>query len=325
MRCSVFLKLASLFALLFFALVAVGLLVYKRWPERFFYDPIITDIFYYRENTILESLDRPYMDLSLYYGIGPAIENARKADVLILGNSTSQGAFNHDEVQKVEGQSGISIFNLSTAGASCLYDLEVMQKNHLKPKVVLLNSYGCLFTKLNRPQEETVNSTRWQALMTVEERWGALVLRHYFQDIFPKPLMFNKEAGKFLYYLFSANDGCLEQISMESHGELRPLDRPDFPATNEEVEVAKEVKRRLEAQGIGLILIYVPSNSRPQNVRDLARILKVPCITACPERTDTMDGKHLFWKENAEYTRQFFEALLKMPQFQSMMAAPKGR
>src|SRR5258708_8187100 len=58
---------------------------------------------------VVNEIDSDHFDIYdvLYYGIGSAIQNAKKADVLLLGNSRTLFAFREEDVSAFSEKTGI--------------------------------------------------------------------------------------------------------------------------------------------------------------------------------------------------------------------------
>jgi len=79
---------------------------------------------------------------AFYYDLEPeAVENLKKADVLLLGNSRSQYAFSSDAVADFFGKRGMRYFVLGFGYAEMSdFPLALVRRYHLQPKALIINA-----------------------------------------------------------------------------------------------------------------------------------------------------------------------------------------
>src|SRR3990167_4812189 len=125
-----------------------------------------------------------------YHEIGPAADNAREADILLLGNSRALFAFDQDVLRKFSEHYGIKIFNLSFPGEGDVWSLQLFEKLNLRPKLVIIAAESGGGDSTNAPFFENIcrvachlTPDRMEAIKLFVGKtisWRFLMLRHDF-------------------------------------------------------------------------------------------------------------------------------------------------
>ena len=103
-----------------------------------------------------------------YHGIGPSIENARKADILFVGHSKVELGMDWRSLEEFGARYGIKIFNMALPGErSGSIFLAIIKKFDLRPRILVVSpSSDCdqgmaFFTDPQTPMAKTAMSQGW--------------------------------------------------------------------------------------------------------------------------------------------------------------------
>jgi len=112
----------------------------------------------------------------LYHGLGKSIANARRADILFVGNSRMPLGLREDVIVPAAEKLGLRAFSLGCGHSEKIrFALDLIRKHDLRPKVVVVVGGPNLFTEgLSGPAKHAEQMTRWQAWKEwteAEGRW----------------------------------------------------------------------------------------------------------------------------------------------------------
>jgi hypothetical protein len=228
----------------------------------------------------------------LWNGIGASIENARRADVIFVGNSTLGFALPDHEVRAFEKRSRLSAFSLALPAEAAGFTLALIEKFDLRPRVVVANVPG-FFEGLEGPFAKRARGDgAWTGrTMLWEERLAATVW----------PV-----ASRLLpSFVMPRSSSTLVRSS--THGTWKPQGfpnrrvpvstRPATPAWDH--EAALRFRDALTARGTQLVLMCVPTASdqcSTTSIQPVARALGVQAV--CPR----MDAP--LWMVDTAHMRQ---------------------
>ncbi len=311
---------------------------------------------------VVDEIDSDHFDVydDLYYGLGRSMDNARKADVLLLGNSRTLFAFREDSVKAFCRQTGLRVFNLCfPANDGMVMAYEAILRNDLRPAFAVVNE-NQFFTLGRSPYgTDTAQEGRARARMRVWEHRLSWEARRRLHRLFPRFGFGDIYRVEPNVTYQSAEDGCLvyENFSAgrETYGIQGEKGASDLP--EDELRLARKFKEALEERGTRLVLTDIPydmesyvrarklSNSlgalflAPENLKPfhkavkLARELKVPLVDPPLEGLRTLDGSHLTGESARKFADGFFarfkalepvrEWILKKPGKKPGRAAPE--
>ena len=110
----------------------VAVLAYARAPR-----PTLPTGSWYLDSRPWE---QAYSHSVLYFGLGRSIESARRADILMLGNSRMLFAFPSDVLTPALAAHGLKAFNLGFQHSEFnVFPERVLERNDLRPRVVIVN------------------------------------------------------------------------------------------------------------------------------------------------------------------------------------------
>jgi hypothetical protein len=293
-----------------------------RFPSGFYRDPAAHDAWAHRDDMIFETLEHPYADYAYYHGIGPSIEAARRADVLLVGNSLTLDAFTDPQFRRAAQKSGLSIFNLSIPGSNYVFTEALMAHQRLAPRMVLFSTVY-FFGGIMRSQErETLQMSDWPVRARFEWHRYFWWFEYGLQQCLPRWLWFEKPREETRYILRCLDNGCLfkrmDSQSGPGGGRFQRLEQETDPSPAQ-VEAVRDFKERMDRQGTRLVLVHMPSGISPRFTEKLAEALKVPWIATDPSGMTTFDGLHLSAESSELFSERFFQKLFRLALFKELM------
>ncbi len=282
----------------------------------------------------------------LYYGIGGAIANARKADVIFLGNSRVLHAFRESSVQDASKATGLRFFNLCyPANDGMVMAYETIRRQNLKPAVVAVNLNYFFMKGLSSYGLKTAGEGAWRSRMWLYGRTISWRLSLWLHRFLPRLGLNQTLQAKPSYDDQSSEDGFLEAEYHPSDIEAILVKEPSkfIDPPPEEVENAKWFIGKMAERGIAVVLLDIPydigtywnvqasggsfkalsllpENSRPYYRGDkLAEILGLPLIHPYVGPLNTRDGSHLTRESAERYAKGFFKQFLELPVVQSVL------
>ena len=253
-----------------------------------------------------------------YYGIGPSMERAKEADILILGHSMTLFGFEKDRTAEFARRHGVALFHLgllSETGSE--FFLKLMDRFRLRPRLVLvmLEYQGRLAFLEDglTPFASSVISEgaiRRRLSTTLNER-----VRWWIGGEKPTHLLFR-----------SQENGLLEAAAWPGYEERHqafPTEFNNCPSPSPEMVVrAVALRNGIAKQGGRLVLFVVPGRSNClAGTREIARQLGIALLEIDgKEMTSFDDGYHLDRAGAILFTERFLEVLAASPVFQNMKA-----
>ena len=276
---------------------------------------------HYRRGTRLESHS------VLYQGAGASIDNARRADVLFLGNSRLGMGLDVAEHRGFAEATGLRTFDLSLGDTEGVrFAAAILDEHDLRPPLAVVNADRFFSQVLSRSAQRVQRTSRWERWR--EAREGALAfawrtgiganLPHFVPRI-PVPLDWRAEDVWTIYR--SEDDGAWFPWHTPS------LDLPVDPGTGSdelrprELETARAFLARQRSHGGSLVLTLVPTTRGDGSLRRaqaLAEALQVPLLAPRPEGLVTRDGSHLDDRSARLWSQAFFEALAAHPHVEAL-------
>jgi hypothetical protein len=268
-----------------------------------------------------------------FHNIGLSIQEAKRADIIILGHSSVLYALDDDQIRAFDKQHKVRIFNMASAGnASGDFIRAVIKRWDIRPKLWVINvddepvsffhpgvdDYGAV-GESSAP--EIVKTSRLVGFLRAYRRnfrwWlgdqvGRLP-RSLRQSYFPSfesrlETWRSTETGD---WLFARDGGTYDRATTKLVPSLRSC-----PVKADEIESAR---RFLEDIGRDVVFTLVPwSRWCPQHTTELAAVLGVEAMI--PPTTDytSPDGRHMDRPGREAFTAWFLNALKDTHEFRQI-------
>lgn len=276
-------------------------------------------------------------DQDLYFhDFGRSVENARRADVIILGSSLATFAFDQTSLEEtLEKQYGLRVYNMAFVGiASGEFVKRVIKKHQLHPRLWIINADdgggpGNFFSRsMVRSFSADVKvipatqTNRAKAFWNVVRRnmsWRieSMEESELFQFLFPataKPLipMFYRNAST-----GEADMSAFPGYLREDNAAVKLSRSPDCHTTPEVVDIAREYMSDI---GGNVVLTVVPNiHACAQQASEIARSLGLDVVL--PPTTDYSswdNGGHLDRKGAIQFTKDFVAGLVATRTFKDL-------
>jgi hypothetical protein len=242
----------------------------------------------------------------LWNGIGPSIDNAGRADVIFVGNSTLGFALSDHELRAFEKRSRVSAFSLTLPAETAWFTMDLIEKFDLRPRVVVANVPGFFgwrdgpFAKSARAEDA------WAGRTLVWEQRLAAVVWPPVSRMLPSFLMPRSPST----LLRSSTNGTWRPGHLPSR-RVPVRAQSGSPAWDQ--AAALRFRDALAARGAQLVLMCVP-NGRDEcsaaSMEPIARALGVPAV--CP-RVDgplwMVDTSHMRPLSGKRFGRAFLRQL----------------
>jgi hypothetical protein len=269
-----------------------------------------------------------------FHNIGRSIDNARRADIVILGSSLVAFALSEDVIRdRLEKPYGLKFFNMSFVGvASGEFSRQIIEKYHLHPRLWIINAddgggggnyfsrnltraFGADVKAIPAAQYERTRAyydvvrrnLRWR----LEDATAGMRDRHLpaSRTVIPRFSRSDESGATDMrgFPHFLADDNPLVKMTRD----------PDCHTTPEAIAIAREFVRSL---GAPVVLTLVPNfHGCLTQLREIADAAGIE--TALPARTDYSswdNGGHLDRKGSIAFTRDLVGALEKTAAFQAL-------
>jgi hypothetical protein len=302
---------------------------------------------------ILTESDSDHFDIYdvLYYGIGEAIKNADKADVIFLGNSRVLFAFREESVSAFSRGTGIRLFNLCfPAGDGVEMALRTMERNHLSPKIVVVNENYFFENGLSPYGEAAIQGGYWRAWHDMAEDRMSWLFRRSIHRWFPRFGFGGTHPAVPYLACQSVEDGFLQTENFSSGRTPFPVKDTgeESVPSKEELRIALNFKKEMDRKGVSVVLVNIPydifsclesakqgtqlrgpilswKDPKPfRRAHALARDLGVPLIAPLVNGLWTLDGSHLNRESAVRFSEAFFHQFGRLPEVKKMTQKEAG-
>jgi hypothetical protein len=261
--------------------------------------------------------------LALYHDIGSSIDNARNADILIIGNSRAQLGFSEKVFVGEAEKLGLSVFNLAVGHAdSARFARDLLRRFDLRPRILIANGGPFFYGNNYSPwAQEVVAMSRWEAYKTFFEYslvWQAESRLHRY---LPYLSYFKKFRYRWTHYR-SPRTGWWRNTRIPPS--RYPI-RPDVEAKSyaRSLPVAQELKTELDSRSSLLILTIMPYRKvQTGHLPYLSRELGVPYILPPFDGIQTADSSHLAPDSADRISEYIWRALIDLPAVQERLSLP---
>lgn len=264
----------------------------------------------------------------LYHGIGSSIDNARAADVLLLGSSKVLCAFPFEPMSAFAERHGIRYFNLALGfWESNVLAEAILERHDLRPSLVIIDGDG-FFTDNPSAYGATVLTGGWvEDRRELVEARGSFFYRQTLHDFLPHflpaiPLPIRRwKADRVTAYLRSEDHGSW-WISHPLDRNLPVVEDPALgPVPPWQKRVAERVHATLVERGARVILTHVPSRwqtTTADGVAALADELGVEFVAPRLEGLTALDQLHLTPLSAERFSAAFLEELERTETFREL-------
>lgn len=249
----------------------------------------------------------------LYHGADRrALENLRRADVLLLGNSRLMFAFRRPDLRAFFPRHGLTYYVLGFGHREHdAFPRAIIRRFDLRPRLVIVNADRFFLGDQSPWADRVVDDSWFDAQKLWFEAEAAHVVRRAVHRWLPHVPDLGDGEREFIAYRSREDGTWLVANAFAGLGGRMASDdgRPATPDANK-LARARAFKQEVEARGGRLVLGLVPAPTASRATAEwLARELDVPLIAPDPEGLRTHDGSHLTPESASSFAGAFFAEL----------------
>lgn len=275
-----------------------------------------------RDAFFVETAGDDLSQLVLWHALGDSIDNARRADVLFVGDSRMPVGLREEVIVPAAEALGLRAFSLACGHVERVpFALELIRKHDLRPKVVVVVGGPHVFKDLwSDPATKATTQTRWQAWtqwLEADARWELQRLVHGW---LPRVDWFGNDLrSPWILYRSSRTGWMLPVVEPSAQ---YPIGLAPEDATDEwQLPVARELADELDRRGAQLVLSIVPyGRTRTGHLPFLSEALGVPTVLPSFDGMHTADGSHLDRSSADAYAKDFWSKLVALPEVRRKLA-----
>ena len=239
------------------------------------------------------------------------LDNLRRADVLLMGNSRLMFALRGPALRQYFVTRGLRPFALGFGHEEQhRFPLEVMRRHQLRPKIVIANVDNFFGGVTSAWGERVLRDSAFEAWKVRTEANASHTVRRAMHHVVPHvPDLWDGER-EFVIYRSERDGAWFIATDFGRGARLREFYRGRDVVREHNVQLATAFKDAVESQGGRVIFALVPGRDVSlTHAQMLADMVGVPLVA--PEVPDlrTMDGSHLTDESAARYASVFFQHL----------------
>lgn len=264
--------------------------------------------------------------LVLYHDIGASIDNARTADILIIGNSRGQLGFDEQYLVSAAGALGLRIFNLSVGHAdSARFARAVMARHGLRPKVVISNGGDFFYYGgYSDWAQEVAAMSRWDAYKAYFEYSMGWQLEKRVHRYLPYLDYFQRWRYPWVHYRSPYTGWWRNTQWPGGRYPIKPGEEKSSYARA--LPFARDLQTELEGWNTQLVMTIVPyRHVQTGHLPFLSQELGVPYILPSFEGLETADGSHLTAQSARQVSAELWRNLMALPEVRERLGLPAAQ
>jgi hypothetical protein len=269
-----------------------------------------------RDAFFVETMGDELSQMVLWHGLGDSIDNARRADILFVGDSRMPVGLPEEVIVPAAAALGLRVFSLACGHVERVrFAMELIRKFDLHPKIVVVVGGPHVFKDVwSEPAEKARRLTRWQALsawMEADTRWRLQVRLHSW---LPRiDWLGSRLTGPWILYRSARTGWLLPVVEPSSRYPIGVA--ADDPSYASLLPLARELKAELDRRGAELVLSVVPyGDTRTGHLAFLGQELGVATVLPSFDGMFTADGSHLDRSSAETYAADFWRRFIALPE-----------
>jgi hypothetical protein len=260
----------------------------------------------------------------LYHNLGESIKQARKADVLFIGDSRMPLGLREQVLVPKAESLGIKLFSLGMGHVEkTKFSMEIIRKFDLRPKIVVIVGGPHMFEDSYSDMSEwVVRMTRWDAIKNFYESTAWWNIQYRLHNLIPKiEIVHHRFEPGYIYYR-SEKTGWW-YVALEWNNRY-PIEKGQERESYESyLPYARGIHQELLDRGALMIVSIVPYGRFQAGHLDLlSRELKVPVIYPRVNNLETFDGSHLSRESALRYGEAFWDTFINLPEVREKLSLP---
>ncbi|MDA8016106.1 MAG: hypothetical protein MPN21_01560 [Thermoanaerobaculia bacterium] len=263
----------------------------------------------------LNSEDGELSQRVLYHRIGPSIDNALDADILIFGNSRMQLGLRGDVLVPKAEALGVRIFGLGCGHSEKVrFAVELIRRHDLRPKIFIASGDPEFYSEgKSKIADWTMQLSGWEAWRGYFDAQGSWEFRSRLHRYLPKlDTVGRVPIPRWIIYRSERTGFWLPLREAKSSAPVSPGE--ELADYEHVLPLAAELHREVSQRGGLLVLTMVPFRRYLSgHLPYLAEELDVPYVLPSVPGLITSDRQHLT-KESAQlYGEAFWEDFMAEP------------
>ena len=272
----------------------------------------------------VSSAGRDLSQMVLYHGLGASMDNARRADLLFLGNSRVPMGLREEVIVPAAEKLGLRAFSLACGhGEQLSFALELIRRHDLRPKVVVAcGGPESFLPGMSRNARDSMAMTRWDAWKRWREDTAAWELQVRLHSRLPRIDFLGQNLVSSWIVYRSERTGWWQAVR-EPTGHNPIGFRADWSGNERLLPLARELHDELSARGARLVLTMTPyRDTWTGHIPFLAKELGVPAILPPLDGMTMSDESHLDRQSALRFSRIFWRELVALPEVRDRLSIP---
>ena len=263
----------------------------------------------------------------LYHDVGAAIDHARTADVILMGNSRVQFGVHEDTLLKLSREAGLRVYSLASGHSETAgFGYEVLRRHDLRPKMVVVLGGPFIYSN-NRSDvaRQSENMTRWEAHKQVYGTAASWNLRYRLHRLVPRLDWFDYPITS-PHVIYRSIHSGLWRPAVRLPG-VHPV---SYRANQQELfrplAFAGWLQGELARRNILLVAGIVPyGDTEDEYLSVLREKLGIPVVDVRLDDLKTSDGSHLGEDSAIRFTQAFWRNLLNLKEVREWLSSRDGK
>ncbi len=256
----------------------------------------------------------------LYHDLGQSISNARRADIILIGNSRLQLGIREEFIVPLARERDLRVFSIGSGHAEGVrFAFDVIRKHKLTPKVVVILAGAHAYKgRVSGVARATMEMDRWQAQKLPMETALSWNVRYRLHRVIPRVgILNNRITSRYALFRFELTGWW--KPALEPQGAY-PTSYSDKPENHERIlDFVSEVKSYLGEQGTLLVTGVIPyRNTSYTHLSYFKERLDIPFVNTGLQ-LETSDGSHLNLASAKRFTQAFWREFVALPEVQDKL------
>lgn len=252
----------------------------------------------------------------LYHDLGSSIDNARRADILFIGNSRLQLGIREEFILPLAEKEDVSIFSIGSGHSEGVaFALDVIRKHDLRPKIVVIfggsHAYHGGYSGV---AQATKRMSRWDAIKLWVETAASWNLRYRLHRAIPKVDLFRRGITS-RYIIYRSELTGWWKPATERNGAYPTSYSEGADAYPRILPLVKEIRQELTERGSLFIASVIPyRRTDDRYLHYLGKELNISIVHPRLEDLETADGSHLNRTSAERFTNAFWQEFIALPE-----------
>lgn len=257
----------------------------------------------------------------LYHNLGASIGNAKKADIIFIGNSRTQLGVREEFIVPLAREYELKVFSIGSGHSEGVaFALDLIRKHDLKPKIfVIFGGSHIYHGGYSKVAEATKRMSRWDAAKLWGETAMSWNLRYRLHSVVPKLDIYGRGITS-RYIMYRSVVTGWWKPAIEQPGAYETSYNESEADYSRILPLARVIKSELDERGSLLVASVIPyTGTDDQYLQYLNTELNI--LYVHPRLTDlkTADGSHLNRTSAERFTKAFWKEFVNKPEVKQIL------